>query len=492
MSRLARLGSGLGWGGASTVIVAAFQLVFMAVMARLLEPADFGLVAVANVALRFLNYFAQMGVGSALVQKPELERGDIAAAFSVSIAVSLFCTLLAMLLAGFAGRFFSMPDLPAVIRWLSLGFVLSGMGTVANGLLRRDMHFKRLAINDAVAYVFGYGGIGIAMAVSGMGVWALVGASLSQTLLTAGLGYLGAQHPIAFVHGRAQRNHFLAFGGKYSLIGFLEFLGSNFDAMLIGKTLGDSAAGLYNRALLLANLPVEKPANVLSRALFPVLSSLGSQQRDKYAIGLQISVIVTGSYAFAVAGGISAAAPELVAVLLGEKWAASAAVTQILALSVGPLFVSHICGVTFDALGALGVKLKIQGGALLGLICGLMFALPYGLTGIATVIMIVESFKMLASLVAAASLLSIGRAVMLRIVATVLVFGGSSWGAVQLAAQLVHGFEHDIVRLAFEVAAGASGLILSFGLCRYLLASLQSVQWLLSRFPRLSRVFQST
>jgi len=491
MSRLARVGSGLGWGGASTVVVACFQLLFMAVMARLLEPADFGLVAVANVALRFLNYFAQMGVGSALVQKPELERGDIGAAFSVSIAVSTACTLIAMLLAGYAGAFFSMPDLPSVIRWLSFGFVLSGVGTVANGLLRRRMDFKRLAINDALAYVFGYGGVGIAMAISGMGVWALVGASLSQTLLTACLGYLGARHPLVFVHGRTQRNHFLAFGGKYSLIGFLEFLGSNLDAMLIGKTLGDSAAGLYNRALLLANLPVEKPANVLSRALFPVLSSLGGHQREKYAIGLQVSMIVTGSYAFAVAGGVSAAASELVAVLLGDKWTASAPVLQILALAVGPMFVSHVCGVTFDALGTLGAKLKIQSGALVGLVSGLMFAQPYGLKGIAIVIVVTESLKMLAYLIVAASLLSISRAVLVRIVATVSIFGGLSWGAVRLASVVAQGFGHSSVQLAVEVVAGALSLILAFVVSRYLLAGMQSMQWLTSRMPGLSRVFPS-
>ena len=90
MSTSRKLLSGIGWGGSSMVVVAGCQVVFLAVMARLLTPADFGLVAMGNICLRFLSYFAQLGVTPALIQKPELQADDIAAALSVSLGISFF------------------------------------------------------------------------------------------------------------------------------------------------------------------------------------------------------------------------------------------------------------------------------------------------------------------------------------------------------------------------------------------------------------------
>lgn len=492
MSKLTQLASGVRWGGASTAVVAGFQLIFLAVISRLLEPADFGLVALANIALRFLSYFAQMGVGAAIVQKPEVDSTDVAAALSVSVGISLVCAGAALLLAPLAGVFFSMPNLAAVIQWLALAFVLSGFGAVSNGLLRRQMRFKRLAVNDAAAYLVGYGMVGIGMALAGADVWSLVAASLSQTAISVALGYHAVRHPLSFRCGRARRSHFLAYGGQYSLIGFLEFLGSNLDKILIGKMFGDAAAGLYNRALMVANLPVEQPVNVLSRALFPVLSSIGTDGRDKHAISLQISMIVVGSYAFAVAGGIAAAADDLVSVLLGAKWADSAPVLAVLALSVGPLFMSHVCGVTFDALGALGTKLRIQGAALAGLACALWLALPHGLVAVASAVLLIEALKMLAYLACATRALSIRPAAMARILVTVLAFGGAAAACVHAMGGLVQDFETPIFRLVLEIFAGTVGLLAGAIFGRWMLSGLPSVCWFANRFPRLSSLFSST
>ena len=90
MTKLTSLASGVGWGTLSIVAVTMFQLVFMAVMARLLEPADFGLVAIANVSLRFFSYFAQMGIAPTLIQKESLSDGDIRTALALSMGVSVF------------------------------------------------------------------------------------------------------------------------------------------------------------------------------------------------------------------------------------------------------------------------------------------------------------------------------------------------------------------------------------------------------------------
>ena len=488
MSKLGSLRSGLKWGGASTLIVAGFQLLFMAMMARLLEPADFGLVSIANVALRFLSYFSQMGVGAAIIQKEKIGDGDISAAFSISLAVSIFCSLLALVCASLVSQFFSMPLLKQVVWWLSLGFVFTGMGAVSNGLLRRSLRFKRLAINDAVAYIFGYGAIGLAFAFGGWGVWALVAASLSQTLLSTILSYSATSHSLSFKHSKNERRHFLSFGGKYSLVGFLEFLGSNLDAILIGKTLGESAAGLYNRALLLANLPVQQPANILTRALFPLLSSIGGQ-KEKESISIQLSMLLVGSYAFSIAGGISAASNDIVFVLLGVKWMASAPVLKVLAASVGPIFVSHVCGVSFDATGAIGLKLRIQIFTVVGLLCALLFGAQAGLVGIAAAIVVIETFRMLIYLLFVVRMNGIVTVDICRILFTHAIFGITAWLLVYAA--VIFGSELKIaaLRFALDMVAGGVSMVFSAALCRLFLSDSPSVRWLVGRVPKLARLF---
>src|SRR5262249_9758670 len=149
----------------------------------------------------------------------------------------------------------------------------------------------------------------------------LVGAALAQTLLTAGLSYACTRHPLALRHSLSARRHFVAFGGRYSVIGFFEFLAGSIDVLAVGKALGEVSAGYYNRARTIANLPVQQPATVMNRALFPVLSSI-STEREKMAIGLQLGLLCVGSYALAAGMALSAAADPVVALLLGPKWAA--------------------------------------------------------------------------------------------------------------------------------------------------------------------------
>ena len=136
MSKLASLASGVAWGTVSIAIITIFQLVFMAVMARLLDPADFGLVAIANVALRFYSYFSQMGIAPALIQKKTLSDGDIRAALALSLGVSVFFFLLAVSTAGLVERFFDMDSLALVMQVLAINFIVFGFSAITLGLIR--------------------------------------------------------------------------------------------------------------------------------------------------------------------------------------------------------------------------------------------------------------------------------------------------------------------------------------------------------------------
>lgn len=159
-------------------------------MARLLDPAAFGLVAMSGVVLRFGSYFAQMGIGPALVQKENLSAEDISAGFTSCFLLSIIFFILAWLLAPLSTYLFDNTALIPIIRVMALSFVLTGLSTTATSLLRRNLEFGSLAIIDIASYALGYGAVGVVLAFNGFGVWSLVVAALSQGVLSASLAYL--------------------------------------------------------------------------------------------------------------------------------------------------------------------------------------------------------------------------------------------------------------------------------------------------------------
>ncbi len=488
MSKLNKLAFGVGWGTVSVVAVTVLQLVFMAVMARLLDPAHFGLVAIANVSLRFFSYFAQMGIAPALIQKPTLEEGDIRAALALSLGISTFFFLLAFCSASLIESYFEMSGLGAVTQVLALNFIISGFSSISLGLLRRNGNFRAIAIIEIISYVGGYGLVGLTAANSGAGVWALVAAFISQTTLSAVLSYAVARFPLKVHHTAAQRSHFLSYGGRYSVIGFIEFLCSNIDALLVGKLLGAAPAGFYNRAVLLANLPVQQPTNVLTGVLFPIMSSVGNQH-DKQSVSLQLSALLVGSYAFAVGAGICAAAPDIVKVLLGNKWLDTIPVLQVLAWSVGPLYVSHVAGVTLDSMNELSLKFKIQFSLLMFLV--VLFALfaPSGsVITIARVVVVTEWVRVFVMSLVLVRLLKVQVREAGIIVACVAIVALSSGISILLVFQTMDAATSSVIRLGGEILVGAIGFVMGLMAVRTLAVRLPSVRYLALQVPLFAKL----
>ena len=490
LSRLSSLVSGVRWGTLSIVTVTVFQLVFMGIMARLLNPADFGLVAIANVALRFFSYFAQMGIAPALIQKPLLEDGDVHAALALSLGISSLFSLLAVLAADAIERFFGMESLALVIQVLALNFIISGFSSVQLGLIKRSRKFKALAIIEIVSYVIGYGLVGSLAAYFGAGVWALVAAFISQSSLTAMIGFAVIRHPIGFRHTKEQRQHFIGFGGRYSVIGFVEFLTSNIDSLVVGKLMGPVTAGLYNRALLLANLPVQNPTRVLTQALFPIMSSLGDQH-GKQSIGAQLGALLVGSYAFAVGAGISIAAPEIVRVLLGDKWLATIPVLQVLACAVGPIYMSNVMGVILDSMAQLATKLRIQTTVFVVLVVLMFYAARSGsATNVALAVVVAGWARLCFMTWVVTRLLRISKDNSLRVAGCVGIVAVASGIMVYAASHLLFDGFSTISRLIAEMLFGAIGLWLGLLLSRSVVSTHPAVSYLAGRMPSVARIMR--
>src|SRR2546425_320042 len=199
------------------VAFAILQLVILGILARLLSPADFGVIAAAEVVIGFSGIVSQLGLGPALVQRPELERRHIDTAFTASVALGLLLGMLIWFGASVAAQFLHMPAMVPVLHVLAWVFPLQGMQTVASSLMSRELRFRWLANLDVATYAIGYGLVGVAAALLHWGVWALVAAQLSQTILKTIV--LLSQHPPRFrdVADRGAFHDLMYFGGGFTL-----------------------------------------------------------------------------------------------------------------------------------------------------------------------------------------------------------------------------------------------------------------------------------
>lgn len=353
----------LKWTYSATMIVAVFQIIYAVVMARLLPPAAFGLLGMAGVVLRFGAYFATMGVGPALIQKREVTEGDIRSSFGFSVTLGVAVYAVFWLAAPIAARLFADPQVVPVVRVMALGMVLEGFYITSLSLLRRQMRFKTLAAIDIFAYACVNLVVAVSLALYGLGVWSLVLSTLAQNAVAALLYYLAVRHPLRpSYHWRTYRG-LARYGGRFSLISFMQFLYYSIQPLFIGRYFGATYLGYFTSAQRIANLPFDFLIGALNRVLFPSFSRAQTEIVRMKRMFMSSFTIIAIIF-FPVAYGMIPAAKEIVLTLLGPQWTASIGIVQILLVAVPFSFLNSMNGVSIDANGHLTFKIKVDGAAI--------------------------------------------------------------------------------------------------------------------------------
>lgn len=450
---------GMQWTLGAAVLGAAVQVGYSAVMARLLDPEAFGLLAMGLVVLRFGSHFGSLGVGSALVQKQDLSEATVRAAFTASVLLSLLVFAIFWTFSPLVGGLFGSPEVVPIVRALAASFILTNLSVTAQSLLRRELRFRVLSFIEVLSYVFGYCITGIAMALTGFGVWSLVGATLAQSLVSAIALNVACQHSFRPNFSWQDMKPLYTFGGKVSLITFVVVLSSNLDTLVIGSVLGASALGLYNRGQLLVNLPLQKFSTSLSKVLFPAFSRVQNEP-EKLRHSYLVLVGVAGSVLMSVGFGMAAAAPEIVSTILGPGWEGAIPIVSILAIAAPIHLLTHFVGVLLEAQARLTVKLVIRSVHLVAL--GLLFVLfsRWELVGYAIALLVAVVGLNVAYTVVVSVALRIDLRALSRAYLSALGCGILAALAIYWTSQLVEILGGSVgVVLLVQVASGATVLI---------------------------------
>ena len=359
---------GIKWTMMATLASCVLQVGYTAVMARLLNPAAFGLMALSGVILRFGDYFAKMGMGQAIIQKPDLTERDVRAAFTSSLLLGAFFAGLIAVCAPLAGHIVNQPEVVPVVQVDALCIFLSGLSSTSLGLLRRTMRFRTLAILEITSFAAGYMGLGLLLAWQGFGIWALVGASVGSMLLMTIMAYAAASHTLRLLFSWDAYQPLLAYGSRISAISFVEFWTMALDTVFIGRQLGPVALGIYSRGSMLIALPVYQLMSSVAKVLFPSFSQVQADEPRLRAAYLS-SLTLVATLVTPLCAGAAVAAPEIVRVMLGPKWMPAVPILQVISITYVLSAITLFAGVVCDAT-AVAMNRKL----LLNLVCIVVLA----------------------------------------------------------------------------------------------------------------------
>ena len=309
---------GVGWSAIDNVAQHAVSFVVSIVLARLLSPEDYGLLGIIAIFTAVCTALINGGFGTALIRKKDATDDDYNTAFIVNIGMSLLLYAVIFFCAPFIARFFDRTELVSLTRVSSLGMIIGALALVQQTRLTKRIDFKTQTKITLIASIAS-GVIGIVMAATGFGVWALVAQSLSSQLLrTILLWFFNKWVPRLHFSGQSFRELF-GFGWKMMVSGVLDTVWKELYQVIVGKFYSPATLGQYTRAKGFAQLFSSNLTTVVQRVTYPVLS--GIQDDKTRMISAYRRIIKTTMFITAICMFFLGAISEpLLYCLIGPKW----------------------------------------------------------------------------------------------------------------------------------------------------------------------------
>lgn len=371
-----------GWISAIQLGQRVVELCFTAALARLLDPADFGVVAAAMIVIQLAQLLVELGVGATLVQLPDLSERDVRAGVTVVGLNAVVYAVATVLLAPVAATLLDMGALTEVLRILGLMFLIQAIGVVPEALLVRRLEARRVVIARFAAKLAGTGIVGVGLAMAGFGYWALVAATLVETAIAALWLWVIVRPPMRPLFDRAVMARLLKRGSGFSASRLLNFAALRGDNALVGHYLEAATLGLYARAYNLMNMPADLYGTIAERLVFPALASVQGEPerlRRAYLQGLELTAL----FGLPVSALLYILAPEVIGVILGPKWHDVILPFSILAVATFFRLGMKISGSVQRASGATRQMIWTQALYAVLVIGGCLVAMPGGITRVA-------------------------------------------------------------------------------------------------------------
>lgn len=334
------------------------QFIVQIVLARILVPNDYGIIALVAIFITIANIFVQSGFNTALIQKKNAEDADFSSVFYLSLFVAVLLYLFFFFTAPYIADFYGILQLTSVLRALSVTLLFGVFNSIQNAVVSRNMQFKMLFFSSLGAIVVS-GTVGIAFAYAGFGVWALVAQQLTnQFMITLILWFTVKWRPKLIFSFKRLKGLF-SYGWKLLVSSLIENLYMNFCSLIIGKIYNPNILGFYNRGDQFPQIIVINIDSSIQSVMLPTLAS--EQDNKKRVKDMVRRSIVTSSFiVFPIMSGLFVIAEPLVKILLTDKWLPCVPFMQIFCMyyALWPIHTANLQAI--NALGRSDIFLKLE------------------------------------------------------------------------------------------------------------------------------------
>lgn len=300
-------------------------------LARLLSPADFGIIGMLMVFIALSISFVDGGFGSALIQKKNPTNTDYSTIFYWNILLSVLLYLLLFFLSPAIANFYKMPMLDKLLKVLGIILPINSFNLIQSNILRKALNFRVLAMRDLIATTIGVI-VGIIMALKGFGVWSLVANTLITGIVKSILLWTKCEWRPLFIFSWASFKSLFKFGSFIFLSNITETIFINIQKLIIGKVFSAANLGYYTQAAKLENIPVSTLSTTINQVTYPIFSTL---QDDLYTLKVTVKKNIKAVIfiAFPLMAMLFVIAKPLILLLYTDKWTNSIVIFQVLCVA---------------------------------------------------------------------------------------------------------------------------------------------------------------
>lgn len=374
------------WYTTIPFIMHFFRLANSIILARLLLPSDFGIIGIITVIMFYCDSFTNFGFARAIIQKTEIKKNHYYSFFSFNLTISLIFFITIQLSATSIAQYFSEPDLSDALKVFSFMFLITACNAGPTVKLKRELKFKQLAIIDSTKVIVSMA-VSLTFALNGFGFWAMIYAMLISQVITFFLTLFVSKLKLKLSLELKYLKELFNFSLWNFIGGQVQLFGDSIDRLMIGKMLGATTLGFYDKAIGFPMMPNMQLSNRLSSVSFSSFSRL--QENPEELKNYFSKIVFINAFILApLLVGLMSVAESFTVVLLGEKWLPMVSSLEILSMSY--LFVSlsnPIIAMNF-AVAKVKQQTLIRATITIFLIIGLYNAIPYGIEYAASVILL--------------------------------------------------------------------------------------------------------
>lgn len=370
--------SSLFWKFAERIGAQGVNLIVSIVLARILMPEDYGIVALVTIFIAISNVFIETGLPTALIQKKDADDLDFSSVFYCNIVISIILYIIIFLLSPLIAKFYNNTQLTTVLRVLSISVLIAGIKSVQNAYVSRKMIFKKFFICTSIGTI-GSAFVGIWMAYEGYGVWALVVQQLTNTTVDTIMLWITVKWRPIFKFSFARLKELYKFGWKMLCSGLIDTIYNEIYGLTIGKIYTSEQLAYYNKGSQFPKLITDNINGSISSVMLPALSN--EQEKKEKLKSMMRRAIKTSSFIlFPLLFGLVAVAEPLVKLILTEKWLPAVPLMQLLCFSYVFWPIHTINLQAISAIGRSDIFLKLEIIKKIIGIVALVISIPFGIT----------------------------------------------------------------------------------------------------------------